>query len=70
MYAYIGIQLKETYDHFMKILDLKDADVDTLTKAIASLTRGLNKIKMPLFIGAVMHLVQFYGDIMHPEGSS
>jgi hypothetical protein len=67
VYAYIAYQLHLTNAQFKKILTAKDIDMDALVKALQSLTKGLHKIKMPLFIGAVMHLVQYWGEIFHQE---
>ena len=63
VYFYIASQLRETYEQFQKILTAKAIDHDSVVKGLASLTNGLQKIKTPLFIGAVMHLIQYWGEI-------
>ena len=63
MYLYIARQLKDTFDQFQKILTAKVIDQDSVVKGLGSLTNGLQKIKTPLFIGAIMHLIQYWGEI-------
>uniref|UniRef100_A0A7S4NPS6 Uncharacterized protein n=1 Tax=Paramoeba aestuarina TaxID=180227 RepID=A0A7S4NPS6_9EUKA len=63
VYGYIALQLKQTNEQFRLILSGKRIDQEAVVKGLRSLTNGLQKIKMPLFIGGVMHLVQYWGEL-------
>ena len=63
VYGYIALQLNQTNKQFRFILEAKKIDQECVLKGLKSLTKGLHKIKMPLFLGAIFHLIQYWGEI-------
>jgi hypothetical protein len=58
--GYIALQLYLTHSSFLHIAKGDKDELKWLIKGMRRLARGLNRIKMPILIGAILNAIQYY----------